>query len=63
MLARCVELSFAKQPIVERCSGVVIGYTGVDWIEFDSDAKHEARRTRLVLRGARGWSDEECVAL
>ena len=35
MLARCVELSFAKQPIVERCSGVVIGYTGVDWIGFD----------------------------
>jgi RimJ/RimL family protein N-acetyltransferase len=35
MLARCAELSFAKQPIVERCSGVVIGYTGVDWIDFD----------------------------
>ena len=33
MLARYGEFSFAKQPIVERCSGVVIGYTGVDWIE------------------------------
>lgn len=35
MLARCAELSFAKQPIVERSSGIVIGYTGVDWIEVD----------------------------
>jgi RimJ/RimL family protein N-acetyltransferase len=37
MHARCAELSFAKQPIIERSSGAVIGYTGVDWIEFDGD--------------------------
>jgi hypothetical protein len=30
MMARCAEVSFAKQPIVERSSGRVVGYTGVD---------------------------------
>jgi RimJ/RimL family protein N-acetyltransferase len=35
MVVRCAEIPFAKQPIVERCSGAVIGYTGVDRIELD----------------------------
>jgi RimJ/RimL family protein N-acetyltransferase len=35
MVARCAEVSFAKQPIVELSSGVVVGYTGVDWIDLD----------------------------
>jgi RimJ/RimL family protein N-acetyltransferase len=33
MIARCAEISFAKQTIVEISSGTVVGYTGVDWIE------------------------------
>lgn len=35
MLARCAEVSFAKQPVVERSSSSVVGYTGVDWMEFE----------------------------
>lgn len=35
MLARCAEVSFAKQAIVELSSGIVVGYTGVDWIDLD----------------------------
>ena len=32
MLALSAEISFAKQPIVERSTQCIIGYTGVDWI-------------------------------
>src|SRR5262245_14252926 len=35
MIARCAEVSFAKQAIVELSSGMVVGYTGVDWIDLD----------------------------
>jgi RimJ/RimL family protein N-acetyltransferase len=35
MVARCAEVSFAKQAIVELSSGIVVGYTGVDWIDLD----------------------------
>jgi hypothetical protein len=34
-MAPCAEVSFAKQPIVERVSGSVVGFTGVGWIEFE----------------------------
>jgi RimJ/RimL family protein N-acetyltransferase len=63
MLARCTELSFAKQPIVERCSGIVIGYTGVDWIEFD-DGRWLEWGYRLVpeARG-KGYATEASLAL
>ena len=63
MLARCRELSFAKQPIVERCSGVVIGYTGVDWIEFDGGRWMEWGY-RLVPRArGKGYATEASLAL
>ena len=63
MLARCAELSFAKQPIVERCSGVVIGYTGVDWIELDGG--HWLEWGYRLVPGARGkgYATEASLAL
>jgi RimJ/RimL family protein N-acetyltransferase len=63
MLARCVELSVAKQQIIERCSGVVIGYTGVDWIEFDGGRWLEwGYRLVLAARG-KGYATEASLAL
>lgn len=35
MLAVCQAIPFGKQPIVERSSGVILGYTGVDYIDLD----------------------------
>jgi RimJ/RimL family protein N-acetyltransferase len=35
MLAMCEVVPFAKQPIVERASGLVVGYTGVDYFTFE----------------------------
>jgi RimJ/RimL family protein N-acetyltransferase len=35
MVAVCRAVPFGKQPVVELASGLVIGYTGVDYIEFE----------------------------
>ena len=35
MVAVCREVPFGKQPVVERASGRVVGYTGVDYLEVD----------------------------
>jgi RimJ/RimL family protein N-acetyltransferase len=52
MIAMCEAISFAKQPIIERASGIVIGYTGVDHFTFEGQARLEWGY-RLV-REARG---------
>lgn len=59
------EVVFAKQPVVERGSGLVIGYTGVDYFEFENETRlgwgyriapeFRGRGTRQ-RRGARCWS-------
>lgn len=63
MLARCAELSFAKQPIVERWSGVVIGYTGVDWIEFDGGRWLEWGYRLVPAARGNGYATEAGLAL
>lgn len=35
MVAVCQALPFGKQPVVELSSGLVVGYTGVDYIDFE----------------------------
>jgi RimJ/RimL family protein N-acetyltransferase len=41
MLAMCEVVPFAKQPIVERASGVLVGYTGVDCFTFEGEERLE----------------------
>ena len=41
MLAMCEVVPFAKQPIVERASGLVVGYTGVDSFTFEGEERLE----------------------
>ena len=63
MLARAAELSFAKQPIVERSSGTVVGYTGVDWIELEGGRRLEwGYRVAPGARG-KGYATEAGLAL
>jgi RimJ/RimL family protein N-acetyltransferase len=52
MLERVTELAFAKQPVIERETGVIIGYAGVNWFEFEENRQLEFGY-RLVS-GARG---------
>jgi RimJ/RimL family protein N-acetyltransferase len=35
MVAVCRSVPFGKQPVVELSSGLVVGYTGVDYIQFE----------------------------
>lgn len=35
MLVRAAELSFAKQPVIERPSKTIVGYAGVNWCELE----------------------------
>lgn len=35
MVAVCQAVPFGKQPVVELSSGLVVGYTGVDYIDFE----------------------------
>jgi len=41
MLALCETIPFAMQPIVERASGIVVGYTGVDYFTFEGERRLE----------------------
>ena len=62
LLALNAELAFAKQPIVVRGSGDIVGYAGVDWFELRGTARARVRvpvgargpRSRLRDRGERG---------
>jgi RimJ/RimL family protein N-acetyltransferase len=41
MLVRAQELPFAKQPIIERSTGTLVGYSGVNWFEFEGQRRLE----------------------
>ena len=63
MLAVCVTLSFGKQPVVELSSGTVVGYTGVDYIDFEGSTWLEWGY-RLAPEGrGRGYATEASRAL
>src|SRR5438270_4179849 len=41
MLERAHELPFAKQPVIERRTGRIVGYAGVNWFEFEGERRLE----------------------
>lgn len=63
MLARAQEVSFAKQPVIERASGVIIGYTGVDRFEYDGDAWLEYGYRLVASARGKGYATEASQAL
>ena len=68
MLELAAELSYAKRPIVERSTALVVGYTGVDRFEFEGASELEfgwrlvpsARGVGYVTEAA---AHVECVVL
>jgi RimJ/RimL family protein N-acetyltransferase len=52
MLARCAEIPFAKQAVVELSTGNVVGYTGVD--RFDLDGRQWLEWGYRLVPEARG---------
>src|SRR3954451_2532837 len=41
MLVRAEEIPFAKQPVVERATGTIVGYSGVNWFDFEGKPRLE----------------------
>ncbi len=63
MVAVCQAVPFGKQPVVERSSGLVVGYTGVDYIDFEGETWLEwGYRLVRECRG-RGYATEASQAL
>jgi RimJ/RimL family protein N-acetyltransferase len=52
MLKTAAEVPFAKQPLIERTTGTIVGYAGVAWFDFEGERRLEFG-WRLVP-GARG---------
>jgi RimJ/RimL family protein N-acetyltransferase len=63
MLAVCAEVPFGKQPVIERASGLIAGYVGVDWFDLDGQRQLEIGwRLAPGYRG-RGYATEAVGAL
>jgi RimJ/RimL family protein N-acetyltransferase len=63
LLAVCARVPFGKQPVVERASGTIVGYTGVDYIDFEGQTWLEwGYRLTPESRG-RGYATEASQAL
>jgi RimJ/RimL family protein N-acetyltransferase len=63
MVAVCQAIAFGKQPVVELSSGLVVGYTGVDYIDFEGKTWLEwGYRLVPACRGL-GYATEASQAL
>jgi RimJ/RimL family protein N-acetyltransferase len=63
MVTVCQTISFGKQPVVELSSGLVVGYTGVDYIQFEGKTWLEwGYRLVPACRGL-GYASEASRAL
>jgi RimJ/RimL family protein N-acetyltransferase len=57
------DVPFAKQPVIERASGVIVGYTGVDWFDYQGRLRLEfGWRLAPEYRGL-GYATEAAQAL
>lgn len=63
MMSRSRELTFAKQPIVERSSGTIIGYVGVDRMEIDGQNHLELGYRLVATARGHGYATEAGGAL
>ena len=63
MLERAAELPFAKQPIVERATDTVLGYTGVNRFEFCGEQRLEWGYRLIPEARGKGYATEAGLAL
>ena len=63
MVEVCRAVPFGKQPVVERSSGLIVGYTGVDYIEFEGRTWLEWGYRLIPERRGRGYATEASRAL
>jgi RimJ/RimL family protein N-acetyltransferase len=63
MVAVCEAVPFGKQPVVELSSGLVVGYTGVDYIAFEGRTWLEWGYRLVPDRRGLGYATEGSQAL
>jgi RimJ/RimL family protein N-acetyltransferase len=63
MVRDAAEVPFAKQPVIERATGVLIGYSGVAWFDFEGARRLEFGYRLVPEARGRGYATEAGRAL
>jgi RimJ/RimL family protein N-acetyltransferase len=63
MLIRAEEVAFAKQPVIERSTGLLVGYSGVNWFEFEGQRRLEYGYRLVAEARGLGYATEAGRAL
>ena len=58
MLRTAAEVPFAKQPVIERATGTIVGYSGVAWFDFEGDRRLEFGYRLVPEARGRGYATE-----
>jgi RimJ/RimL family protein N-acetyltransferase len=58
MLVRAAEIPFAKQPVIDRASGLILGYSGVNWFDFEGERRLEYGYRLVPDARGRGYATE-----
>ena len=52
------ELTFAKQPVIERATGTIVGYAGVNWFDFEGERRLEFGWRLVPEARGKGYATE-----
>jgi len=63
MLADAAELPYAKQPIIERSTGTIVGYSGVAFFEFEGRRAQEFGYRLCCDARGKGYATEAGLVL
>lgn len=63
MLTRGAEFTFAKQPVIERSTGIIVGYAGVDWFVLEGRRRLEFGYRLVPEARGRGYATEASRAV
>jgi RimJ/RimL family protein N-acetyltransferase len=63
MLLRDEGLPFAKQPVIELATGMIIGYSGVNWFESEGRNRLEFGYRLIPESRGRGYATEASRAV
>ncbi len=63
MLKTAAEVPFAKQPLIERSTGTIVGYAGVAWFDFEGERRLEFGWRLVPEARGHGYATEAGRAL